>query len=730
MPVPTAQKIRFGAFELVRQTAELYKDGVKLKLQGQPIAVLSLLLERPGELVTREELRKHLWPEDTFVDFEHSLNTHIKKLRQVLDDDAETPRFIETLPRRGYRFIAQIEAVPYGGMTDAGPVNDADVSAGEAKTPDVGTEIAEPMPSPDPVPLPAPTLPRWKYALAAAALLAIAVATLYWWYRPRTLVVTGVHQLTRTGHPKGFSFGFQQVVTDGTRIYFPEGAVGVDSPLRIAQISTKGGEVTYLDLPSIHSPELAGGSSDGSELVVIDPKLGDLEGPVWFVAPASGSPRRLGRVTAALAALFPDGKRVLYAQASKLAPVLVADRETGNTHAILDPANGITSLSVSPDGQRIRFDMADRIWEVRADGSGLRRILPQLQGPLCCGAWSPDGKIYLFGRLDEGVVNLWAVSESAVWGQPRIAFPAQLTYGPISFGAPAVSRDGKQIFAIGKVRRGELTVYDKASGQYGPYLNGISAGYPVSSPGGQWVAYVSYPQNALWRSRPDGSDRLQLTFPPMGPVLNPKWSPDGKLIAFTEWGTSEKKIYVVPADGGDPMLLLSGDFNPTDPTWSPDSKSIAYSGVSFEDGTGTEVRILNLDTRQSKTIPGSQHMFSARWSPDGRYLAAQLEDFSKLFLYSFETGRWKELPSTGPGIVGWPSWSHDSRYLYAMSGSKVYRFQVPDGHPELVLDATSIEMTCPTFPGVAWYGLTPDDRIIVLRDRGSDELYALDLEYR
>ena len=83
MPVPTAQKIRFGAFELDRQTAELWKDGVKLKLQGQPIAVLALLLERPGELVTRDELRKHLWPEDTFVDFEHSLNTHIKKLRQV-----------------------------------------------------------------------------------------------------------------------------------------------------------------------------------------------------------------------------------------------------------------------------------------------------------------------------------------------------------------------------------------------------------------------------------------------------------------------------------------------------------------------------------------------------------------------------------------------------------------------------------------------------------------------
>jgi DNA-binding winged helix-turn-helix (wHTH) protein len=110
MPVPTAQKIRFGAFELDRLTGELYQNGAKLKLQGQPIAVLSLLLEHPGELVTREQIGQHLWPEDTFVDFEHSLNTHIKKLRQVLDDNAETPRYIETLPRRGYRFIAVVDS--------------------------------------------------------------------------------------------------------------------------------------------------------------------------------------------------------------------------------------------------------------------------------------------------------------------------------------------------------------------------------------------------------------------------------------------------------------------------------------------------------------------------------------------------------------------------------------------------------------------------------------------
>jgi DNA-binding winged helix-turn-helix (wHTH) protein len=163
VPVPTAHKIRFGAFELDRQSGELFKHGTKLKLQGQPIAVLTLLLERPGELVSREEIRKHLWPEDTFVDFEHSLNTHIKKLRQVFDDDAETPRYIETLPRRGYRFIAQVETVPNGSArgTDAGKSEAHNAADSE-------TSVA----SPEPVPAHKPR--RWKYAVAVAMIVVLA----------------------------------------------------------------------------------------------------------------------------------------------------------------------------------------------------------------------------------------------------------------------------------------------------------------------------------------------------------------------------------------------------------------------------------------------------------------------------------------------------------------------------------------------------------------------------
>ena len=113
-PPQASRKSASARSSSIRQSGELFKLGHKLNLHGQPIEVLSILLERPGEVVTREELCQRLWPEDTFVDFEHSLNTAIKKLRQALDDDPDAPRYIETLPKKGYRFIAQVEAVANG----------------------------------------------------------------------------------------------------------------------------------------------------------------------------------------------------------------------------------------------------------------------------------------------------------------------------------------------------------------------------------------------------------------------------------------------------------------------------------------------------------------------------------------------------------------------------------------------------------------------------------------
>lgn len=169
MPVCEKQVARFGPFELNLQSDELSKHGLKLKLQGQPIQILKLLLSKPGELVTRDEIRENLWPADTFVDFEHSLNTAVKKLRGALGDEADTPRYIETLPRRGYRFIAEIERVQ-GKSQPAQPSVEP---------------VVVPIGNPKPQSLQPQTQSRWDWrstlALASAALVIVLAAGWYLW---------------------------------------------------------------------------------------------------------------------------------------------------------------------------------------------------------------------------------------------------------------------------------------------------------------------------------------------------------------------------------------------------------------------------------------------------------------------------------------------------------------------------------------------------------------------
>ena len=406
-------------------------------------------------------------------------------------------------------------------------------------------------------------------ALCIAAVGLIAIGALYSRFRPRTPVVTAIHQLTRTGRPKFLSYGIHQVATDGTRLYFNDPNPAADGVSSIAQISTKGGEVSYLQIPLVRYPELLGSTPDGSDLLVIDLYADQLAGSIWLASLPNGPQRRIGNIAAALAALVPGSRRLVYSQPPNLKQLHSLDTSGADPRVLLDAPHEIGVFSLSPDGERIRFEMADELWEALLDGTGLHRFLPQYKGSMCCGAWSPDGSLYSFARTEEGVNNLWAVSETGWLRWPRVSPPVQLTYGPVSFSTPTFSKDGKQIFALGLIQRGELEVYDNASHQFQPYMNGLSAAYLGFSPDGQWVAYVAYPQKTLWRSRIDGTDRLQLTFPPMGPIVNPKWSPDGRSIAFIEWGGVDKKIYVTSANGGDPQLLLSGSFNPADPPGRP-----------------------------------------------------------------------------------------------------------------------------------------------------------------
>ncbi len=191
----------------------------------------------------------------------------------------------------------------------------------------------------------------------------------------------------------------------------------------------------------------------------------------------------------------------------------------------------------SPDGNHFRFAYQPTLatpsyfMEVSLDGTGLHRLLPGFTSPPnfeCCGVWTVDGKYFIFLKSDQ----IWALPRKAgfLHSEPK---PTQLTSSPMPLSAPLQSTDGKKLFVVGRTVRGELTRYDVKSGRFEPYLGGISAEYVSFSKDGQWVAYVSFPEGTLWRSKTDGSERLQLTYAP-AQALMPRWSPDGKTILFFE----------------------------------------------------------------------------------------------------------------------------------------------------------------------------------------------------
>ena len=304
-----------------------------------------------------------------------------------------------------------------------------------------------------------------------------------------------------------------------------------------------------------------------------------------------------------------------------------------------------------------------------------------------------------------------------------------MTAGPIDYFSPVPSLDSKKLFVIGDQRRGELTRYDMKTGQFVPYLSGISAEGVSFSSDGKWVAYLAFPEGTLWRMRIDGNERLQLTFSPLQ-AFQPYWSPDRKRIAFmgTEPGKSWQ-VYVVPAEGGTPRMLSPEDRNHGDPSWSPDGLSLAFGAEpGLEPDNACGIFILDLKTNQISKVVGSERVFAPHWSPDGRYISAQTSDELKQTLFDFKTERWQEL--TGGGPMGCPNWSQDGKYVYYDAGTGdqagFYRVRVSDHKVERVADLGDVRRALGSLG--TWAGLSPDDSPLLLRDTGTQEIYALDVD--
>lgn len=357
---------------------------------------------------------------------------------------------------------------------------------------------------------------------------------------------------------------------------------------------------------------------------------------------------------------------------------------------------------------------ADSIWEVSADGTNLHRLFPG-----CCGRWTPDGKYYVFVSRNQ----IWALAQKGGWLRPEPK-PVQLTSSPMALSDPVPSKDGKKLFVVGATTRGQLMRYDLKSHGYVPFLRGISAEYVAFSKDGQWVAYVSYPDGALWRSKADGSDPLQLTYS-SDYAFVPRWSPDGKKILFWETPVGKpSRMYEVSAEGGTPRQLLPNDPSAQqDPNWSPDGSKIVFAGNSNDPASA--VHILDLKTGQVSTLPGSQGMFSPRWSPDGRYIPALSKDSKTLSMFDLQTQKWVQLYTAV--TIGWLNWSKDGKDLFVLSRSEngvaVRKVRLSDHKAEQIVDLKD-------FIPAGRYGnslaLAPDDSPLILRNAGTYDVYSLD----
>jgi len=702
-PSKVSVPVRFGPFSVSPDSGELRKNGTRLKLTGQAIHVLLTLLEKPGQIVTREDLQQKLWPGASFGDFEHGLNAAVKRLRDTLGDSAENPAFIETVPRKGYKFIAPVELSGRDGFRP--------------------TAVAQPVRKGR----------NSTLVIASVSMVAFVFAgVIVWRSLPRLPKVTNVAQVTNDAKAK---VPMNLFVTDGVRLYFIEGTPWAGGSA-IAQVSAIGGETTRIDTPLKEMLAIYAIAPDFSELLVAngvagqaDPATGRSHGAaeLWAQPLPAGTPHRVGRFYATDACYTPDGTHILYADGHAF---ITINRDGSNPHELAKLQGIVRGIRYSPDGRGIRFHVQvgppfdnGSLWEMDANGNGLHPLLPNWKGSAfqCCGTWSPDGNYYFFRAGFEDDQAIW------VWPEHRFILgngtPSRLISGPLRLSVPVASTDGKKLFVMGEQRRVEPVLYDSKSRRFESYLNGISTSSFDTSHDRKWVAYVSYPDLSLWRMRMNGTDRMRLTFPPVR-TYGPSWSPDDSTIAFMDVRFGRPWTASLVSSSGGPPQLLPGD----EPSWLPDGRSYISARTKPND-IAPFAGIFRFDVYSGKTslIPGSEGLYSARASPDGRYIAAFSQAATELLLFDSKTKQWSSLAKGE--LFSYNLWSHDGKYVYmrdSHSGSpRIVRVRIPDGRMEEVVSLKDLPQVVDIFAG--WIGLTPDDQPIVIRDRSTQEIYALDL---
>jgi len=652
--------IRFGVFELDLKAGELRKQGVKIRLQEQPFQILVMLLEHPGEIVTREEIQQKLWPADIFVDFEHGINAAVKRLREALDDSADNPRFVETLARRGYRFIAPVESplTPRPSPPGRGWFRKAGPGEG------------------------APLRMRWAMALVTAAIAAVLGIWIFQSGKekpeaplvPVPLTSYPGYEAYPSFSPDGTQVAFQWCTEEPTAncdIYVKQ--IGVEPPSRLTTDPAE-------DLSPAWSPDgqfiaFLRNLPTNRAAVILIPQRG---GPERVVGEFDGVylSSHYGRMFGSHLAWIPDSKWLALALpgaelGTQPTGLLLLNVETRETRRLTTSRDDTPAFS--PDGRTLvfkRVGIADLIYLLRLtqdyqlQGGPQQLLAADESFDSNSGmAWTQDGREIVLASGNLIGTGLWRVGASA---SPK---PRRFPFGSDDAVMPAVPRHGNRLAFVTPRRDSNIWRLDlRRPGQKpGAPARLIAStrldGYPAYSPDGKRIAFVSGRSGTreIWVCGSDGSDPVQLG--PSGGLLAwvPRWSPDGQNIAF--WGLrsgEEDTIYIIRVDGGPPKQLVG---RAKWPAWSGDGQSVYYSGKGGE--------IWKVPAAGGEAVQITRHGGDvAQESPDGKFVYYERGWPAQCSVWKVPVGGGEEVKVLEPThpYAGW-----------TVVKQGIYFFRPPDG---------------------------------------------------